>query len=160
MTERGTSGPARLTEMRARLADYLRRRGLRSTAQRRLVTEVFFETEGHVTVEELLQRVRARDPRIGHATIYRTLKLLKDSGLAHERRFGDGVTRYELAHEDDHHDHLICLDCGRIVEFEDEAIERAQERVAERHGFELLLHRHELYGRCEACRAGRGERGA
>ncbi len=116
------------------------------------MADVFFRSGGHLTVEELLQRVRECDPRIGHATIYRTLKLLKDCGLAHERRFGDGASRYEVALDDEHHDHLICLDCGKIVEFEDDAIERAQEAVAMQHGFELLVHRHELYGRCSECR--------
>jgi len=144
--------------LKGRLAEYMERRGLRSTAQRRLVTEVFFAGAGHVSIEELLNRVRRKDPRVGYATVYRTLKLLTDSGLANERHFGDGLSRYEVAHEDAHHDHLICTTCGRIVEFEDERIERLQEDVAATHGFMLQRHKYELYGLCPSC-AGTGEPG-
>ncbi|MCS6798062.1 MAG: transcriptional repressor [Myxococcota bacterium] len=136
----------------------MERNGLRSTTQRRLVTEVFFRSDGHVSIEELLSAVRRHDPRVGYATVYRTLKLLKESGLAHERHFGDGMSRYEVHAEDEHHDHLICTECGRIVEFEEPAIERLQERVARRYGFRLTRHKHELYGVCPPCdRAARGK---
>ncbi|MBX3247985.1 MAG: transcriptional repressor [Myxococcales bacterium] len=128
------------------------RNGLRSTSQRRTVTDVFFRSSGHLSIEELLGLVRERDPKIGYATVYRTLKLLKDSGLAYERHFGDGVSRYEIAVEDEHHDHLICLECGTIVEFENEKIEALQDEIAARHGFKLKRHIHELYGICGDCR--------
>jgi Fur family ferric uptake transcriptional regulator len=137
-----------LRELRSRLNEYMDQKGLRSTAQRRLVTEVFFESDGHLSIEDLLLEVRSKDPKVGYATVYRTLKLLKECGLAYERHFGDGVSRYEVAHEDEHHDHLICLDCGHIVEFENEEIERLQEDLARRNGFELRRHKHELYGTC------------
>ena len=88
------------------------------------------------------------DPKVGYATVYRTLRLLAECKMANARHFGDGVTRYELADDEHHHDHLICVDCGAIVEFEDDAIELLQERVAERHGFTLQSHKHELYGHC------------
>jgi Fur family ferric uptake transcriptional regulator len=130
----------------------MERKGLRSTAQRRLVTDVFFRSEGHLSLEDLLARARRRDPRVGYATIYRTMRLLKECGLAYERHFEDGVSRYEVAHSDEHHDHLICVRCHRIVEFEDEEIERLQEQLAERNGFALLRHKHELYGICSQCR--------
>lgn len=142
-----------LNELRARLDDYMARHGLRSTAQRRLVTDVFFRSEEHLSIEELLQKVRSADERIGYATVYRTLKLLKDSGLAYERHFGDGVSRYEVAHEDAHHDHLICTECGKIVEFENDRIEQLQDELAEKHGFVLTRHKLELYGLCGDCRA-------
>jgi Fur family ferric uptake transcriptional regulator len=135
-------------DLRSRLNEYMDRKGLRSTAQRRLVTEVFFESDGHLSIEDLLVKVRIQDPKVGYATVYRTLKLLKECGLAYERHFGDGVSRYEVAHEDEHHDHLICLDCGHIVEFENDEIERLQENLARQHGFELKRHKHELYGTC------------
>lgn len=137
-----------LDSLRDRLADYMQREGLRSTAQRRLVTELFFQSGGHLSIEELLSRVREEDPRVGYATVYRTLKLLKESGVANERHFGDGVSRYEVAHEDAHHDHLICVECGLIVEYEDEEVEALQEKLARRLGFVLKSHRHELYGLC------------
>lgn len=140
-------------ELKTRLDEYMNRQGLRSTAQRRLVTELFFKSDEHLSIEELLQKVRRKDPRVGYATVYRTLKLLKESGLANERHFGDGVSRYEVAHEDAHHDHLICTECGKIVEFEDEEIERLQEDLAAKHGFELTRHKHELYGLCTDCRS-------
>ncbi len=141
-------------QLKARLDEYMSRHGLRSTAQRRLVTELFFESREHLSIEELLEKVRRRDSRVGYATVYRTLKLLKDSGLANERHFGDGVSRYEVAHEDGHHDHLICTECGKIVEFEDERIEQLQEEAASRRGFTLIRHKHELYGVCADCRRG------
>lgn len=140
-----------LTQLRSRLANYMERMGLRSTNQRRMVTEVFFRSSGHLSIEDLLERVRQDDPKVGYATVYRTLKMLKECGLATERNFGDGVARYEVAHEDEHHDHLICLSCGRIVEFENSEIEELQERLAEKLGFSLKRHKHELYGVCHQC---------
>lgn len=94
--------------------------------------------------------MRERAPHIGYTTVYRTMKLLVDAGLASERQFGDGASRYEIAHE--HHDHLVCLRCGKIVEFECSMIESTQLQIAERYGFRVLRHRHELYGHCGACR--------
>jgi len=142
-------------QLRARLNDYMSRHGLRSTEQRRLVTEMFFATTEHLSIEDLLDRVRVEEPRIGYATVYRTLKLLKECGLAFERHFGDGVSRYEVAWEDEHHDHLICVDCEKIVEFEDDAIEGLQHKVAARLGFKLVRHKLELYGVCGDCQAKR-----
>jgi Fur family ferric uptake transcriptional regulator len=140
-------------DLRDRLNTYMARKGLRSTAQRRLVTDVFFRSSAHLSIEELLSQVRRKDPKVGYATVYRTLKLLKESGLAYERHFEDGVSRYEVAHVDEHHDHLICLECGLIVEFEDERIEELQDELARQHGFELERHKHELYGICRKCRS-------
>jgi Fur family ferric uptake transcriptional regulator len=133
---------------------YMTRKGLRSTAQRRLVTDVFFRSGGHLSIEDLLSKVRELDSKVGYATVYRTLRLLAECELANVRHFGDGVTRYELRDEGEHHhDHLICIECARIVEFEDEAIEVLQDRVAERYGFKLRSHKHELYGLCPDCQA-------
>ena len=142
-----------LDDLRGKLGDYMDKKGLRSTAQRRMITDTFFQSHGHLSIEDLLERVRDQDPKVGYATVYRTLKLLKDCGLAYERNFGDGVSRYEVAFEDEHHDHLICLECNKIVEFEDEQIERLQAELARHHGFELRRHKHELYGICADCRA-------
>ncbi|MCA9603854.1 MAG: transcriptional repressor, partial [Myxococcales bacterium] len=98
--------PSATDALRKRLEGYMADLGLRSTAQRRLVTDTFFESHGHLSIEDLLSLVRREDPKVGYATVYRTLKLLKDSGVAYERHFGDGISRYEVAHEDEHHDHL------------------------------------------------------
>lgn len=128
----------------------LAKRGLRNTRQREVLTEIFFSSGRHFSLEELLSLARERDGGIGYATVYRTLKLLKELGLAHERHFSDGQTRYEAA-DGMHHDHLICNRCGEIVEFEVDRIEELQQEVASRHGYKLLDHRMELYGICPRC---------
>ena len=140
-----------LTRFRALLTTHMAKKGLRSTDQRRLIVETFFKSANHVSIEELLAQVRSQDPKIGYATVYRTLKLLTECGVANERRFGDGVARYELADDTSHHDHLICVDCGAIVEFEEPRIETLQEAVAVAHGYDLRSHKHELYGVCGDC---------
>ena len=132
------------------LARYLEEHKLKHTKQRDLILDAFLSTQGHVTSEELYQLVREQNPTIGYTTVYRTMKLLAEAGLAEERHFDDGVTRYEI--EQEHHDHLVCLRCGCIIEFECPESEVAQTEVAERYGFEIQRHRHELYGHCADCR--------
>jgi len=140
-------------QLRARLNDYMARHGLRSTEQRRVVTEMFFSSRGHLSIEDLLEQVRLEEPKIGYATVYRTLKLLKECGLAYERHFDDGVSRYEVAWADEHHDHLICAECEKIIEFEENNIEQLQHKVAKKYGFKLVRHKLELYGICPECQA-------
>ena len=118
--------------------------------KREVILEAFLEAGGHVTGEDLYQKIREHYPRIGYTTVYRSLKLFVEASLAEERRFDDGVARYEI--EDKHHDHLICLGCGRILEFESVVIEQAQNDVADEMGFTIHRHRHELYGHCSECR--------
>jgi Fur family ferric uptake transcriptional regulator len=130
------------------LASYLEGHNLKHTRQREAILGIFLGVKGHITGEELYQRVREKYPHIGYTTVYRTMKLLCEAGLAHESNF-DGTTRYEIAHE--HHDHLVCVRCGKIVEFECDLIESAQERIAKQYGFRILRHRHELYGHCPDC---------
>ena len=128
---------------------YLKGKKHKLTKQRALITEVFFDPKKrseHPTVEELYLRVKERDPTIGYATIYRTLKLLVDAGLALPNRIGEDLTRYEPEVPGEHHDHMICDTCGLIVEFEDEEIERLQEEIAKRLGFKLLDHNMNLIG--------------
>jgi Fur family ferric uptake transcriptional regulator len=139
-------------DLQDQLNAYMERKGLRSTSQRRLVSEIFFKTSGHHSIDDVLAMVRAKDPKVGYATVYRTMKLLVECGLANERQFGETVTRFEIALSDHHHDHLICVDCKRIVEFEDDEIEELQQKLAERQGFSLISHKHELYGICADCR--------
>ena len=141
--------------LRTELDAYMTRRGLRSTEQRRLIIETFFGISDHVTIDQLLERVRVADRRVGYATVYRTMKMLAEGRIVYERKFGDGFTRYELADDDAHHDHLICLACGKITEFEEPLIEQLQERIAARYGFEVSDHKHELYGTCSDCLAQR-----
>ena len=134
---------------------YIAERGLKRSRQRDRIAETFLAMGGHVSVEELVARVRRLDPRISVATVYRTMKLLAECGLAASRQFGGGQTRYEAAAGRAHHDHMICTSCGEIVEFANEKIESLQTLVARRHGFEVESHKLELYGRCARCRAGR-----
>lgn len=143
-------------EQRA-LASYLDDNHLKHTKQREAILEVFLDIRGHVTGEDLFRKVRELHPRIGYTTVYRTMKLLCDAGLASERHFDNGATRYEIEHE--HHDHLVCVRCGKIIEFECSMIEGAQNDIVERYGFRLLRHRHELYGYCSACQRQKVERG-
>ena len=112
---------------------------------------MFFANDRQSSVEALYNEVKEVNPRIGYATVYRTMKLLTECGLAVERHFRDGEARYERA-EEAHHDHLICESCGKIVEFEEEQIEKLQREVARRSGFELRGHKMELYGLCRDCR--------
>ena len=137
-----------------RLDKYMAKKGLRSTTQRRLIADAFFTGPNHITIEDLLARVREADPKIGYATVYRTLKLFTECGIAAERNFGDGPSRYELSDEstDHHHDHLICTECGKIIEFHDERIEKLQEQVANKFSFKIGSHKHEVYGLCSDCR--------
>src|ERR1700722_8757770 len=145
--------PPHLEHFRGVLHQYMAKKGLRSTDQRRLIVETFFHSPNHVSIEELLAQVRAHDPKVGYATVYCTLKLLTESGVAFERRFGDGLTRYELADDEAHHDHLICIYCGRITEFEEPEVEKLQEKAALRYGYDLKSHKHEMYGVCPECQA-------
>lgn len=131
------------------LNKHLKEKGLKSTKQRDLIVGEFFKKHQHLTVEELLQRVRKLDEKIGYATVYRTLRLLTECGLALKRQFG-GSARFEHV-TDHHHDHLICSHCGRIVEFENPRIEKIQEDVCRRHNFKMTHHKMELYGSCEKC---------
>ncbi len=137
------------------LAAYIQERGLKHSRQRDEIAEVFLGMGGHVSVEELVARVRRVNARISVATVYRTMKLLAGCGLAVPRQFGDGPTRYEAAAGRAHHDHLICTSCGEIVEFSNERIESLQASVARRLGFEVESHKLELYGRCARCRPAR-----
>jgi Fur family ferric uptake transcriptional regulator len=127
-------------------------KGLKSTRQREIILEEFLRASSHLSTEELYLRLRRKNPQIGYATVHRTLKLFAESGIAEQRHFGDGQARYEASGHDEHHDHLICVVCSKIVEFEDPRIEQLQDEVAEKHGFSIERHRLELYGRCENCR--------
>jgi Fur family ferric uptake transcriptional regulator len=133
------------------LSEYLATQGLRSTSQRDAILRAFIEAGKHLSAEELYASVRKAHPSIGYATIYRTLKLLAKAGLAEERRFEDGFTRFEYKKPNAHHDHLICTGCGTIIEFENESIEALQQDVASKNGFKVESHKLEIYGLCAGC---------
>ncbi len=133
-------------------SEYLARNGLKSTVQRTVILDELSKSEGHVSAEELHYQLKNRHSQIGLATVYRTLKILSDAGLAHERRFNDGFTRYEFAAPDSgHHDHIVCLACGLVQEFENLEIEQLQEKVALNHNFKMINHKLEIYGLCKKC---------
>lgn len=133
------------------LSEYLADEGLKSTRQRDTVLAAFIAAGRHLSAEELYLLVKKTAAGIGYTTVYRTLKLLADAGLAHERRFEDGITRYEYNAADRHHDHLICNHCGTIIEFVNEQIEELQKTVARKNRFLVQSHKLELYGLCGDC---------
>ncbi len=120
-------------------------KGLRMTGQRRVIAQVLEESDDHPDVEELYARASASDPNISLATVYRTVKLFEEAGILERVEFGDGRARYEDA-ERDHHDHLIDLTSGEVIEFVEPEIEELQERIAAKLGYELRGHKLELYG--------------
>ncbi|MBI4565408.1 MAG: transcriptional repressor [Planctomycetes bacterium] len=126
--------------------------GLEATPQRLAIGEAAFTVRPHFTVEELFQRVRKREPRIGRVTVYRTLKVMMQARLVEERPFRKGGMLYEPMAGHRHHDHMLCLRCGKIIEFENERIEQEQARAAARHRFQILTHSHTLFGYCRNCR--------
>ena len=138
-----------LEKVHERLTTHLARNGLKHTRQRDAILESFLKTSGHVTIEDLHERVRDEHPEIGAATVYRTLKLFCEAGIANAHHFREGITLYE--HEVAHHDHLICLGCGSIIEFSNDLIEEEQVKIAAAHGYKLTQHRHHLFGYCPKC---------
>lgn len=142
----------RLVEARRILKEYLSREGLRQTRQRVIVLEAFIDADAHISVDELFGRIRDKYPELGHATVYRCMNLFVKLGIAKERHFNEGRVRFEPNVDVEHHDHIICTVCGAIKEFEDPQIERLQDEIAQKLGFEVEHHRLELYGRCPNCR--------
>jgi Fur family ferric uptake transcriptional regulator len=138
--------------------DYLRKKGLKTTQQREAIVDAFLRTSGHVNLEDLLTNARRKQPSVGLATVYRTVKLLEEAGIAAARHFGPGQTLYEVSEGRAHHDHLICESCGFITEFESDEIEALQDTAARRLGFNVIRHRHELFGLCEKARGVSGGR--
>lgn len=133
------------------LDDFLMKKNLKQTKQRQRVIERFLELKGHISAEELHDHIRKKGDNIGLATVYRTLNLLKEAGLADQKQFSDGRSVFEVHAPGSHHDHLICLGCHMVVEFENEAIETLQEEVAKSFNFTLINHSLDLFGYCETC---------
>jgi Fur family ferric uptake transcriptional regulator len=131
--------------------NHLQKAGLKRTTQRELILEVFLRTEEHVSSERLYELVRSEDQTVGHTTVYRTLKLLTECGLAREVRFGDGRAHYEHNYNHEHHDHMICTDCGLIIEFFSPDIEAMQDEMAAKYGFLVTQHSLRLFGLCAEC---------
>ncbi len=131
--------------------EHIQKSGLRRTAQRDLIMEIFLRTEEHLTSEDLYWLVQKEDPTVGNTTVYRTLKLLTEAGLAREVRFGDNKTYYEHHYNHEHHDHMICTECGRVFEFFSAAIESLQDKMADKLGFHPTHHSLRIWGLCNEC---------
>lgn len=140
-----------MKELEKYFSEFLEKKGLKMTSQRRMILESFIKKEGHFTSEELYDTAKKRDRSIGQATVYRTMKLLSESGVAREVDFGDGVVRYEHKYGHEHHDHLICNVCGKNIEALDRKIEELQKVLAKKHGFKLTGHKMYLFGICKDC---------
>jgi Fur family transcriptional regulator, ferric uptake regulator len=134
-----------MTEVEKSLEGFCVERGMRTTDQRRVIARVLESSADHPDVEELYRRSSAVDSRISISTVYRTVKLFEDAGIIERHDFRDGRSRYETV-PDEHHDHLIDLKTGTVIEFHSPEIEALQERIAREHGFRLVDHRLELYG--------------
>jgi Fur family ferric uptake transcriptional regulator len=131
---------------------YLKEKGLRNTRQRKDILDTFLSAGKHITAEELFDLVKKNDPEIGYATVHRNLKLMCECGIADEIKIGTKKTRYEQKYGHEHHDHLICLRCGKFIEVHDDKIEKLQEKLAEANDFIAQRHRLEIYGLCKKCR--------
>lgn len=128
---------------------HLQAKQLKQTRQRQDIVECFLGLGNHVEAEQLFQALRTRGLQVGLATVYRTLNLLKEAGLVEQKSFADGRSAFELVNPQEHHDHLVCVDCGVVLEFENEAIEKLQHAVASQFGFQLKSHRLDLFGTCQ-----------
>ena len=132
-------------------SNYVRRKGLRMTRQRELVVQTFLEAEGHLSTEELYSLVKRRDLRVGYATVSRTLKALTDCGLARRTDLDDGLVRYEHLYRRPHHHHIVCLECGRTIEFSIPELEELQSRIVSKYGFKAVRNRFQVFGVCLEC---------
>ncbi len=135
----------------SRLRGFTRSEGLKNSRRRDLVLEHFLRMPGHVSATDVHDEVRRADPTIGRTTVYRALRLFCIAGIATSIELRDGLTRFEPALFRGHHDHLICVGCGRIDEFLSHEVEEQQEQIAAEYGYRLLSHRHQLYGMCAEC---------
>lgn len=131
---------------------HLKKQKLKHTKQRQFILNEFLKREGHVSVEEFYHNLKEKYSNIGYTTVYRTLKLLAEAGLAREISFSDSITRFEHNYAHPHHDHLICLSCGKSVEFCHPEIELLQDKIVKKYQFKPKQHKLEIYGYCKKCR--------
>jgi Fur family transcriptional regulator, ferric uptake regulator len=143
--------PQMVREAESIFHDHLRRVGLKHTGQRDIILRTFLDTRDHLSTDALYQLVRKQDERIGFTTVYRTLKLLAECGLASEVAFHDGIARYEHQYNRRSHHHMVCTDCGGSVEFFATGIERIEREVGRKHKYLTTRHTFQIYGICDAC---------
>ena len=136
---------------------FLRRKGLKLTRQRETILKAFLKIEEHPSTEELYKVIKRKDPNIGHATVFRTLKLLTEAGIAREIDLGDKRVRFEHGHGHRHHDHLVCQACSKLIETVDPEIERLQDDLCKKFDFIPTSHRLQIFGICKECKKGQRE---
>jgi len=144
----------------ARFSEFLSRNRLRLTQERRTILDEMLQIHGHFDADSLLVHFRRKGRTVSRATLYRTLARLVEAGLVHKIEMAEGQAQYEVIFGRHHHDHMICLECGHIVEFESREIERIQEVICRRKGFRMTGHMHQIRGRCASCAAGDSGRAA
>lgn len=132
---------------------FIRSEGLRETTQRTEILNTFLNTEEHVSVDDLYGALKKRKRRIGYATVHRTMKLIAECGLARVVKFDDGVARFEHRYNHEHHHHLVCTRCKKIIEFASKRMEEGEKNVLKRHDFTMESHRYEIFGICGDCRS-------
>ena len=130
---------------------YVKTESLKWTNQRAVILRTFLGTDEHVSVEDMLKLLKKKNVALGQATVYRNMKLLTDCGIAEAKHFEDGVVRYDQAYGHDHHEHIICVNCRKIVEFRNQDLEDKKAQIAKDHGFKMLYHHLEIFGVCPDC---------
>jgi len=133
------------------LRQYLKNKGMLHSKQREQILDVFLKTERHLTIDDLYDLIRKKNPKIGLATVYRAMSVICDAGLAREVDFGDGTRRFEHKYQHQHHHHLVCLECGRAIEVVSPEIEKVQQRLAKKHGFTPVKDTMKIFGICRQC---------
>ena len=134
---------------------YLDHRKLKLTPERKVVLQEMLKSPGHLEAEELLFNLRRKRRHASRATVYRTLEILVDSGMVRKVDLGHGHSHYEMVAHHPHHEHMICLKCGKVIEFSDKEMEGDLNKLCKKSGFELTIHRFEIFGRCGKCRKSR-----
>jgi len=152
--------PQMVREAETVLHNHLRRVGLKHTGQRDTILRTFLDTRDHLSTDDLYRLVRKQDEHIGFTTVYRTLKLLAECGLASEVAFNDGIARYEHQYNRRNHHHMVCTECGSSVEFFSTDIERIEREVGRKHKYLTTRHTFQIYGLCDACRKNNARRSA
>jgi Fur family ferric uptake transcriptional regulator len=137
-----------------RIKGYLHSKGIRFTSQRRKVARLLLSFGSHLSADEIADKLKAQGLAVSKATVYRTLSLMKKSGLFEEHDFGAGRKCYEYKVDRPHHDHLYCIKCMRVIEFNDPALEQLQKRITRRFHFASIYHSHKIFGYCWSCRKG------
>jgi len=131
---------------------YLKEKGLLFSKQREQILKIFMKAKSHLTIDDLYNSVRKKNPRIGLATVYRTMRVICDCDLAEEVDFGDGVKRFEHKFHRQHHHHLVCIKCGRVIEVRSGKIESLQKKLAKQHNFAATKDTMKIFGLCSKCK--------